>query len=199
MPELRAGEYTIDLRVEEILGDVGDRSLAAVRYLVRLGFRHENDLIGCGFADCHASEIRTDGTRVLDEAPDRFFGVMHGALRLAKAQTHRTMDGQLMITILPGTRDTLLETCEPVDFRGDPENVFRVVAVVNPRMSGHVRPVGGGVAVVLPVYRSALEEFLAAWLSELEQAPRTRQFREQDHNGHLLRWMPDSSNFEGHR
>ena len=134
MPELRSGEDSFDLRVEEILGDVGDRSLAGVRHLVRLGFRREHDLIRCGFADCQPSEIRTDGTRILDEAPDRFFGAIHYALNRGKAETHRTIDRQLTISISPGTRDALLDTCEPLDFRGDPENVFRVVGF---RLSFH--------------------------------------------------------------
>lgn len=32
-----------------------------------------------------------------------------------------------------GERDALLDTCEPLGFQGDPENVFRVVVVVSPR------------------------------------------------------------------
>ena len=190
MPELKSGEYKFDLRVKEILGDVGDRSLAGVRYLVCLGFRHERDLIRCGFANCEPHEIRTDGTKVLDEPPDMFFRAIHDALNRGRPEIHRTVDGQLTIAISPGTWDDLLGTCEPLDFRGDPENVFRVVVVVNPRMSEHRGPIGGGVALVLPVHRFDLESFLGAWLSELDQALRTPQFLKQDHDGHLLRWMP---------
>lgn len=68
--------------------------------------------------------------------------------------------------------------------------MFRVVAVVNPWMTDKARPPGGGVAIVLPMYRSDLEAFISTWLAEVRNAPRTKQFQKQDHDGHLLRWMP---------
>lgn len=209
MAELISGPYRLLLRVAEVLGDVGDRSLAGLSYQVQLGFRAAPDLCRCGFADCDPTQIRQDGTRVIDEAPDGFHNVfryalddgesgMHGAnqftIRIitAKYSSAGSLRQRIRRSISPRHDADLFNVFEPLHFKGDPENVFNVVVSVNPRMTDMERPCGGGLALILPVYRDQIEAFLATWLDEIRNAPRSSEFERRDHRGHLLRWMPPS-------
>lgn len=149
-----------------------------------------------GFAKSDPSEIRTDGTRVTDEAPDCFHSAFRYALNNGEVTAHRTIDSRLTIGVYPleacpGT-DWHCLPCEPLEFKGDAVNVFKVIISVNPFKQDYPGvPYGGGVAVVLPLYRSQMESFISAWLAEIREAPRTRKFEQYNHNGHLLRWIPE--------
>jgi len=57
MPEIESGPYRFRLEVEKVLGDIGDRSLAGLRYLVKLGFRNAQDLCAARFAGEDPSKI----------------------------------------------------------------------------------------------------------------------------------------------
>jgi len=201
MPELRAGPYRFRLQVQEVLGDIGDRSLAGLRYLVKLGFRDASDLCLLGFSTADPSKIRTDGTRVTDEAPDRFHQCFSRPLVNGDVAGHRTVDRRLSIGVYPAKACTGLDwhdlPCEPIDFVGDPENVFKVVACVNPfKMDCPGIPWGGGVAVVMPVYRKDIETFLSSWLREINEAPKSKAFGRHPYASDLLRWMPRTETTE---
>lgn len=190
MPTLQSGPYRFDLHVQEVLGDIGYRSVAGLRYLVKIGFRDATDLCFTGFANEDPLTIRTDGTRVTDDSPDWLCTALSCTLFDGRQSSHRTVDQRLTISAKCGS---ILGTYppEPLDFYGDPDNVFSICVCMNPfeRFTKEI-PIGGGVAVILIVHRKALECFLTSLLNEIEQAPRSKAFNECSLSpDDLLRWM----------
>jgi hypothetical protein len=172
MAKLKAGEIFVDVAVNRILGDRSGRSIAEAEYIISF----------------QLSECKMVNVLITDHAPDTFYNVFSNALNRSWETVHNTIDEQLSIGVYPSKSEEVLAwhtlPCEPEDFAGYSENVFKVIFCLN---SNNKSPLGGGVALVLPVSRNSIEEFLKNWLDEFEKAPRTDDFSGE----YLLRWIPN--------
>jgi hypothetical protein len=175
MAKLYSGEIVVSFYVKRILGDRSDRSIAEAEYLISF------QLPGC----------KIENVLINDDQPDSFYNAFSDALNRSWSTVHDTMDEQFSLGVYPAGNQEVLAwhtlPCEPEEFSGDPENVFKVVICLNPENKS---PLGSGIAAVLSVSRNSIEQFLKDWLAEIRKAPRSDDFQGE----YLMRWMPDHKN-----
>lgn len=172
MALLKAGPLGVDIRISRVLGDRTARSISGAEYLVNF-----SSPLG-----------KMTPVVVEDSEPDHFYTAFEDALLSRGPTVHSTIDEQLCFGVYPVeppewvlARHTL--PCEPADFAGIPEDVFKVVISLNISSKG---PLGSGIALVLPLHGQDIKKFLVDWLREIESAPKSADFQ----GAHLLRWMP---------
>ena len=180
MPSLSSGPYKFDLRINKVLGDIGDRSIAGVEYSIH--YEIDKRKMMNSASTC----VNLDLT-VKDEAPDDFYRAIEDALINAKTTVHNTIDGLFSIGIYPTinlTEDICWHTlpCEPIHFVGDPENVFKIILCIN-AYNGRT---GSGISLVLPCYRHDIELFTKEYIDAIFKASKVDGYLEK----HFFRWFP---------
>jgi len=132
MALLKAGPLGVDIRISRVLGDRTARSISGAEYLVNF-----SSPLG-----------KMTPVVVEDSEPDHFYTAFEDALLSRGPTVHSTIDEQLCFGVYPVeppewvlARHTL--PCEPADFAGIPEDVFKVVISLNISSKG---PLGSGIA-----------------------------------------------------
>jgi hypothetical protein len=168
------------------MDDIGDRSISGICYKTSLEVKGSSVREDARFK-------RIASSMVLDGTPDWFHSAFIDALDRGRVASHSVGD-EFSFGIYPREKnignDWHQRVFEPLRFKGDPENIFKVIVCINEFDSRSANvPYGGGVSLVIPTHRDDLVSFREDWLNEVRGLIDPKVLEDKRGKA-FLRWIP---------